>query len=923
MSLADHIDEQARRVDRRPSDPQKEAGNYRKGHVKIHGLDISIENPRGSWRSGVDAKTGKPWRAQLSHHYGDIKRTIGGDSDNVDCFIGPHLKSPHVFVIDQHHLTGRKPFDEHKCFIGFGSKVQARSAYHRAFSDGRGKDRIGHIEQMTVDEFKDWLRDGDTTSAVKYRAEGGRVHMADGGTPVTDPDVLAQLNAPAPVTDPALLAQLNAPAAPQGPDQGVLHALGHGAASGATFGFSDELAGVHAAGTGAKIPGTDVNIPEMVGPVPAKMMAGAARLAKNYLMGTDPEAATSYEKARDQERQAQEQAKARHPYYYGAGEIAGSIPAMAAIPEAGFARNAQLATQAAGAAKIAGPSKLAVLGSGATDAAITGGTYGALSGAGEGADLESRASDAGAGLVGGIIGGAVAPVVGKGLEAGYNRFIQPGVSAVRGMMNPEAEAARRLASALAKDSEMISDGTAKGLTEQEWRAAHQAGEPVTLADLGAGNTQALLRSAANTSPEGRAMLEKVIEDRFLGQSERVANDVRGLVAGGANANKTADQLVAEYDAGRGTHYNRAFSQPNAQAVWTPDLEQMTQAPVVQNAIRMANITAKNEAAKIGFTPMKESPFAFDPNGRMTLRTNPDGSAVTPNLQYWDTVKKNLDKMGADGQAWSRTLRDHLDDIVPAYGKARGFAANFFGERDALEAGRTIAGKRVDPEVIKSSMRKMDPQEQDLFREGYASDWANRVIGDMRDTRDITKAMFNSPNERARALAVFGPAGMQKIQARMTLETIMDGARKAMGNSTTARQLIEAGLAGGALEGYMSGWDPTKMAEGAAGAAGARKFLGSEMAAGARKLVGRVDSATARTVARLLTSNDPNDLAQGLRMATKNRKIADGLKNIANRVALSSVAPSAREGAIRATPMLQGAVGASADDKQPQPGGIIH
>jgi hypothetical protein len=160
------------------------------------------------------------------------------------------------------------------------------------------------------------------------------------------------------------------------------------------------------------------------------------------------------------------------------------------------------------------------------------------------------------------------------------------------------------------------------------------------------------------------------------------------------------------------------------------------------------------------------------------------------------------------------------------------------------------------------MRQMSPQEQDLFREGYASDWANRVIGNMSETRDITKAMFNSPNERARAAAVFGPAGMEKIQARMTLETIMDGARKAMGNSTTARQLIEAGLAGGALEGYLSGWDPTHMGAGFLSGAGARKMVGSEMAAGARHLIGRVDARTARNVAGLLTSDDPAQLKRG-------------------------------------------------------------
>lgn len=172
VNIADHIGEQTKLVDTDPTQGQKEAGNYRKGHVKVHGLDISIENPRGSWREG--GPEGNRWRAKLPAHYGDIKRTIGGDDDNVDCFIGPHLKSPHVFVIDQHHLAGDKGFDEHKCMIGFGSKKQATEAYHRAFSDGRGKDRVGHVEAMSVPMFKLWLKFGNTKRAVR-RASGGSV----------------------------------------------------------------------------------------------------------------------------------------------------------------------------------------------------------------------------------------------------------------------------------------------------------------------------------------------------------------------------------------------------------------------------------------------------------------------------------------------------------------------------------------------------------------------------------------------------------------------------------------------------------------------------------------------------------------------------------------------------------------------------
>lgn len=891
------VTEAAALTHRNPSEAQKIAGNYRKGRVRLHGLEISIENPCGSFRTGTGAD-GKVWRCRLPAHYGDIKRTEAADGDNVDAFIGPHHKSPLVYVIDQHDAD-HGGYDEAKVMLGFATPAQAKHTYLRAFSDGKARDRLGAMHEMTVAQLKEWLRDGDTKQPYR-RAAGGRVAMADGGT--ANPfDAFDQKPAAAPAGNP--FDEFDAGKPPAGPDEGKLHAVGHGALAGATFNFGDELAGVRAAGS--------ENVPDILpGMIPGRAVHGAYRLGKNWLVGGDPDALAAYEKARDAERAAQESAKAHHPYLYGAGEVAGSVPAMAAMPEAGIV--SRLAP---------GAGRLARAGAEIIDAATTGAGYGAVSGAGEGKDMGERVQNAAAGTAGGALAGAVAPVASNTLAAAYDRFGRPIVQTMRGWAQPEQEAARRVAAALDRDQQLIAAGQAKGMSLPEWQAARAAGEPVTLADLGAGHTQSLLRSAANTSPEGRAMLEQVLEGRFLNQGERVAGDVRGLVAGGANANKTADQLVAEYDAGRAPLYRKAFAHPNAQGMYDDTLEQVTQAPVVQQAIRMANITAKNEAAKIGLTPMKDSPFVFDQSGRMTLR-DPN---MTPNLQYWDAVKKNLDKLGPEGAAWARTLRDHLDTQVKDYGEARGFAANFFGERDALDAGRKLAGKRVDPETIRSSMRKMDPHEQELFREGYASDWADRVVGNISETRDITKAMFNSPNERERARAVFGDAGMRKMEARMSLETIMNGARNAMGGSTTARQLIEAGLAGGALGGYegYQNFGPLGAIAGATtGAAASRMaiphLLQTEVAAGARKLIGKVDAKTASRVARLLTSTDENQLKAGIRLAISNERVAEGLKRIANTVALSSAAPSGREAAVRAVPMLQGAVGARADEKQTQP-----
>jgi hypothetical protein len=152
-------------IDRNPSDAQKKAGNYAKDHVRIHGLDITIENAKGHKRTGID-KGGKPWSVSMPCHYGYFKRTEGKDGDHVDVYLGPHLKSPKVFVIDQKNAdTGR--FDEHKTFFGFASQQQVRACYAKAFSDGKAHRRLGHIEEMTVDAFKHWLENGDTTKPIK------------------------------------------------------------------------------------------------------------------------------------------------------------------------------------------------------------------------------------------------------------------------------------------------------------------------------------------------------------------------------------------------------------------------------------------------------------------------------------------------------------------------------------------------------------------------------------------------------------------------------------------------------------------------------------------------------------------------------------------------------------------------------------
>ena len=103
-------------VDTSPTEGQKEAGNYKKGHLSLHGLDITIENPKGSTRSGTDSD-GKKWSVTMAATYGYFKRSKGKDGDQIDVFIGENPDSEKVFVIDQVDQK-TKQFDEHKVVMG-------------------------------------------------------------------------------------------------------------------------------------------------------------------------------------------------------------------------------------------------------------------------------------------------------------------------------------------------------------------------------------------------------------------------------------------------------------------------------------------------------------------------------------------------------------------------------------------------------------------------------------------------------------------------------------------------------------------------------------------------------------------------------------------------------------------------------------
>ncbi|MEN6291698.1 MAG: hypothetical protein ABFD07_06750, partial [Methanobacterium sp.] len=147
---------QGQDINLNPTEGQKEAGNYSKGHITVQGLNITIENPIGSVRKGRD-EDGKTWEHAMKSHYGYFKQTEGKDGDHIDTFIGPNPDSEKVFVVDQINPSTGK-FDESKVMIGYNTIEEAQQAYSENYD--KNWKGLQSITEVDIEPFKKWLNDG-------------------------------------------------------------------------------------------------------------------------------------------------------------------------------------------------------------------------------------------------------------------------------------------------------------------------------------------------------------------------------------------------------------------------------------------------------------------------------------------------------------------------------------------------------------------------------------------------------------------------------------------------------------------------------------------------------------------------------------------------------------------------------------------
>lgn len=165
-----------------PTDGQKDAGNYAMGHLsgpEVQGLRITIENPKGSTRSGTSSD-GKAWTNTMAAHYGYVKGSIAADGDHVDIFVGPNPSAAStVYVVDQVNPDGS--YDEAKALFGFDTKADAIAAYKGSYDRGW---KVGPVTVMSVDEFKKGLASGrfkkPVAAPTPAAAKGGTAQYTRG-----------------------------------------------------------------------------------------------------------------------------------------------------------------------------------------------------------------------------------------------------------------------------------------------------------------------------------------------------------------------------------------------------------------------------------------------------------------------------------------------------------------------------------------------------------------------------------------------------------------------------------------------------------------------------------------------------------------------------------------------------------------------
>jgi hypothetical protein len=689
--------------------------------------------------------------------------------------------------------------------------------------------------------------------------EGGGVPVSSGGgitieLPSGSPNAPAQSNG-----DPwAAFRSPPKASASSGNDAPKSFSAGDAAAGGAldalTMGLAPAMQGVYKASLVADPDQakelTDAaasGVPEAAAGIPV----AAAMKAIWQIFNGNKNAGAAYTAGRQSALQDQQNAQAQHPYAFTGGQIGGALLGLPAFGAGGGETFLARLLAAAGA------------GAGSTAAFNAGSSVSA------GNSVPMIAKNAlegvGSGALFGLLGGGAAEGAGaivSRLASGLLGGVDAGTQAASNVVN-------RIAPAITKGPPIDLDAM---------MAAGQAGLPLTVADMAGAPGRSLARASANMSPEARDIVTDFDNARFEQQAPRIANFVRSI-AGNPDTMADNEALQAMARAANKPAYARAYAAGD-RPIWSPEIEQLAGTPDVAAAAQRAVQRGQNRAVLDGFGAFNPKLTVTD-DGRLLFNRGPNGVPTYPNLQFFDYVQRELrdaataaQRRGENEQAATLfglhgKLLDALDAKVPEFKTARSTAAAFFGAQDAGEAGRKFVMSNAKLPEARAAFAKMNPAEREMFARNFASELSDQIER-TGYSRNVLNAVFlNSPAARQKIQMALGRERADQLEALLRAETLAQRFHAELGNSTTARQLKEMGDAGAHGAGSMIALTELMGPIPAI----ASRFAGALLRHGANA----IDEKVAVKVAELLTSQSPVKLAQGVRLAIRNRRIFNALR----------------------------------------------
>lgn len=459
-----------------------------------------------------------------------------------------------------------------------------------------------------------------------------------------------------------------------------------------------------------------------------------------------------------------------------------------------------------------------------------GGGAGALSGAATGAGDSDKNSevlrDGGVGAGVGLVTGAVATPLLEGAVRVGKPLVKKALSAFSKQGNVPKE--NNVANELALEAMSLDGDTPQDLLARLAEAKY-TNKDATISDVAGENLAALSEWAFGSAGKAKQKAAKMYAERESGALGRFMADLRDNLSDGTAFSDTFDEVVKRRADEAAPLYREAYAQE-------PALSGVMESLLKRPSIAAAWPAAKRLAAEEG----KELPQTLEIiDGDIILRSAPD-------WETWHYIQRGLRDVARSESSnngatdYSRkvggTLKEllrEMDDLNPAYAKARKTYSDESTTLDAMEAGLGILKGETDKadslfEVTVKNIKAMSDAERESYRLGAARALlgvAYRPLGERRIARNIVR----DPRIRQKLRAAWDDPGqadafLDRIHAELKMA---DRANQITGNSrTTPREQMRT---------------RAEAARGpsVSGAAGVAEDLGNINAGSAiRKIIGR-------------------------------------------------------------------------------------